>query len=163
MLIRELFFPERIHNIQIIPQNIIGFSIDEKNIYTINILYKNKQKIITNASHLEIPDGEILEFASRATETLKTLPNITENYDKVYVTIPASLVIFKEITLPLKDIDKIRLVIENEVESMLPFAIDDAIIDFIITSKDTEKSQILVAAIQKKIFKILLIYIQMQE
>ena len=54
--------------------------------------------------------------------------------------------------MPFIGRDKIALVVNYEVESLLPFSLEDAIIDFIITHQDfiKNKSKILIAAVRKE-------------
>ena len=62
------------------------------------------------------------------------------------------MVIFKDLTLQLSDPDKIRMVLDYEIEPMLPFSIHDATIDFIVTKtqKDPQQTTVLVAAIRNQ-------------
>ena len=75
--------------------------------------------------------------------------------DQIRISIPSYIVVFKELTVPFLEIDKIKMVVEYESEPILPFSLDEAIIDFIITKQiiDEKKSQILVAAVRKQDLK----------
>ena len=72
-------------------------------------------------------------------------------YDQLHTCLPNSLLVFKELRLPFREPEKIRMALPFEIEGLLPFPVTDALFDFIITheSPDTAETQILVAAAQK--------------
>jgi len=74
-------------------------------------------------------------------------------YDSLNANITSSNVIFKELSLPIIGQKKIKMIIPFEVESLLPFTLDQAVIDCIVTKEDTKEksSDILVAAVKKDV------------
>jgi len=151
-MIKNIFLPEKLGNVRLIPKTILGISLDEKNIKFAKVFATKSKTQIQNLKSFSIEKDNAIDYSKRVSASLQTALNTIGNFDDVYISIPASIVIFKEIKLPLKNTEKIRLVVENEIEPMLPFSTDDAIIDFIITrqEKDENDTQILVAATQKK-------------
>jgi type IV pilus assembly protein PilM len=73
------------------------------------------------------------------------------HYDAIYSSLSSSLAIFKELKLPFIDEHKIRMVLEFEIEPLLPFSVHDAVIDFIVTKQlpQEKSSELLIAAVQK--------------
>lgn len=150
-MILELFLPEKIKNRRIISQKILGISIQDNVIYGASIYAKTSKTIIQSLTSCPIESSEGKLANEAISDTLqRCFPQINK-YDQVCISIPASVVVFKELLVPFTDTEKIRLVLEYEIENMLPFSVDEAITDFIITKKNIEQktSQILVAAVRK--------------
>ncbi|MBU4269568.1 pilus assembly protein PilM, partial [Candidatus Dependentiae bacterium] len=71
---------------------------------------------------------------------------------QAFISIPTGIVILKELEIPFLEEDKIRMVLDYEIEDQLPFSIKEATIDFTITSQNNveKKSKLLVAAVRNK-------------
>jgi len=150
-MLAKIFLPEKLFGKRLLSKKIISFSLDEKNV-TASILNLDISKTeINNLKIVPLEGGDPSTFNDRATQAIQKLISGIENFEDIIIAIPASSVVFKEIKVPLKNSEKIELILENEVESLLPFPIESAVVDFIITrqAKDEIDSQILVAAIQK--------------
>ena len=115
-MITRIFLPEKIFGIRLIPKKIVGISLDEKNAALVLISSERTRAIVKELKHSTITEGDLSSFPQRASKTIKKLFSSVKNYNEVHVLVPASLVVFKELKLPLKDVEKIRLVIENEIE-----------------------------------------------
>lgn len=151
-MIKEIFLPEKTKTRRLISQRIIGISIQETAISAAQI---NATPRITNIEKLHeepIPPGAPGSYNDRVSQAIKVVVSKFSKYDQIRASIPSAIVTFKELTLPFTDIEKIKMVIEYEVEPLLPFSLQDAVIDFIITNQNiTEKtSLVLVAAVRKQ-------------
>ncbi len=150
-MIAALFLPEKFRHKRILAQRILGLSIQDDEIKAALIYAKRGGTIIESlASYaIETETGETI--AQKTTAALRKCIAQMPRFDQVCISIPSSLIIFKSLQIPFIDQEKIRMVLDYEVESMLPFAIDDALIDFIVTKENTEQqtSHVLVAAIRK--------------
>ncbi len=146
----DIFLPEKLYGFRVLSKRILSISLSRDYTYSIQIYAIQGKTFIEQAYSEPIQAGEDKTFTQRATEAIKKLVSYSKNYDLVYIAVPASKVIFKEISLPLIDIEKIRMVVEYQVEDQLPFSLEEAIIDFIVTKQDAaaSTSQILVAAIR---------------
>lgn len=157
-MIKNILLPEHINNYYLFKKRIIGLDIGRSYIIASEILLSgNKKTIITCKEFTIEPNGEET-YKERAAQTLKTVFTEFTKYDAIHIALPSSLVIFKELKLPFTSYDKIKMVINFEVEPMLPFSIHDAVVDFIITktNMDEKTSEIFVAAVQKNhIFELL--------
>lgn len=151
-MIKDIFLPEKIGHRRIIAQRIAGISVQEDNATLALIYAKRSGTFVESMLYQPIEPGDEEKFNQRATVAVKTLMAQVKNYDQTQIAIPASIVVFKELQLPFVDTEKIRMVLDYEIESMLPFSLDEAIIDFIITKqiKDQNSSQILVAAVRRQ-------------
>lgn len=150
-MIVELFLPEKFKNRRIIAQRILGINIQDDTIYGAFVYAKPSKTSIQALISCTIESATGQTYEEKLTDALQHCFAQVGKYDQIRICIPASMVIFKELQVPFLDPEKIRMVLEYEVETMLPFSIDEAIVDFIITKKIPEQqaSQILVAAVQK--------------
>lgn len=139
-MIKSIFLPETTKTRRLISKRILGLTLQEDTFYAAQVYATSKKTFIEKVTQGPNTNEGIQRLIA------------TSKFDRINIAIPSSIVTFKELTLPFLDIDKIRMVIEYEVEAMLPFAIHEAIIDFIITDQDVKnkKSQILVAAIREQ-------------
>ena len=150
-MIKDIFLPEKIGSKRIYAQRFLGFSIVDKTVTCAVVYAKRKKTIVEKLIKKEIEQGPEQNYNERAAQAIKKILSQIEKYDQINIAAPASLVVFKELETPFKDPDKIRMILDYEIESMLPFPIEEAITDFIITKqrKNENSSQILVAAIRK--------------
>ncbi|MBD3231701.1 hypothetical protein GF322_03490 [Candidatus Dependentiae bacterium] len=151
-MIRRIFLPPRIGSKRLYAQKILGLTIQEDVVSCAKIYAKRSKNIIEELIDQTIEDGPIQTYSERATQAIKEVVARMEKYDQLRIALSASLVVFKELKVPFLDEDKIRMILEYEIEPMLPFSVDEAIIDFIISkqSKEDKTSQILVAAVRKE-------------
>ena len=146
-MMKEIFFPEKLGSVRLYSQRIVGIAIQEKHVSLAVINAKNSSSVIEKLLEIHIPQDATEE---QIAAIVKKLVDKAQPYDQVKIAIPSSYIIFKELEVPFTDPEKIRMVLSYEVESMLPFSLDDAIIDFVITEQNSQenKAQVLVAAIR---------------
>ncbi|MCK4265025.1 pilus assembly protein PilM [Candidatus Babeliales bacterium] len=148
----ELFIPEKFRSIRLLPKHVLGIGINNNKIFGSLIYSKHNSTIIEKIYSVPIQeDSSNKNLQQGTTSAIKKLVGIINKFDQLRISVSASKVIFKELRIPLTGHEKIRMIIEYEVEEQLPFSLDEAIIDFIVTkeSKDGSDSQVLVAAIRK--------------
>ncbi len=145
-MIKNLFFPERIGSYFLFSKKIVGIHVTKNAVYATVIVAQGNKRSIKNAYK------EPIEKPEQIVPALSKIMGQIKNYNAVTTTIDSSFIIFKELTLPIIGEEKIALVLNFELEPYLPFPIDQANIDFIITKEDatTKTTSILVTAIQKK-------------
>ena len=154
-MIKNILLPEKISGYYIFPERIIGFEIEKTQVNAIQVYISEKQKITIEKflqQPLDVLDSENLTHEEKITNSIKTILSKTDKYNSIHLTLPGYLVIFKELILPFIDLDKIRMVLDFEIESILPFDIQEAVTDFIVTGQDVKnkKTTILVAIARKK-------------
>lgn len=145
-MIKNLFFPERIGSYFLFSKKIVGFHITENAVYaTVVVANGNKRSIQSSYK-------EPIEKPEQIVDALSKIMGQIKKYSALVTTIDSSFIIFKELTLPIIGEEKIALVLNFELEPYLPFPIDQANIDFVITKENTTEktTSILVTAIQKK-------------
>ncbi len=153
-MLTDIFLPEKIGAKRILSKKIISFSIED-NIVKAALVYAKRSKIIIeNLFEKTIESSNKNEYSQNASKTIKSILDQVKKYDQVKISIPSSMTTFKELTMPFTNKDKIRMILDYEIEPMLPFPIEDAISDFIITKqikhKKTTSAQILACIIRKQ-------------
>ncbi|MEX0940323.1 MAG: pilus assembly protein PilM [Candidatus Babeliales bacterium] len=151
-MIIDIFVPEKFGTYYVIPKRILGFDLSKTYVYA-SQLYLSGQEIILEKFYQEQLDTNLTRpYSERVSEAIKKIIDKTGNYDVIKTSLSSSVVMFKELQLPFSNPEKIALIINYEVESYLPFPIDTAIIDFIITeSNESENTAVvMVAAVQKQ-------------
>lgn len=150
-MIAELFLPEKFKQYRIIAQKIVGISIQDDVIYCALVYAKSSKVSLQALTSCPIESGTGQTYEEKMTDALQNCFSQMGKCDQIRICIPASMIIFKELQVPFVDLEKIRMVLEYEVETLLPFSVDQALVDFIVTKKNPEQnsSQILVAALRK--------------
>lgn len=149
-MIKNIFIPEQIGSHYIFPKRILGFDIGKIHVSALQILLKGTT--ITIEKCITVPlEANTVPYEERVSKALMEILQQVDAYDAIHSSISSSLVVFKELKLPFTAHNKISMVIDYEVEPLLPFPIHDAVIDFIITKQNfvEKNSEILVTAIQK--------------
>ena len=149
-MIKQIFLPEKIGHRRILSEHIIGLGVHDDAI-TLAYVYASSSKAIVERLLIQpIEEGSEDTRVARSAQAIKKIMSHIKKYDQLRVSIPASLVLFKELEVPFLDKEKIRMILDYEIESMLPFSLNEAIIDFIITKQNKAQgtSQILVAVIR---------------
>jgi len=149
-MIKELFLPTFLGNRRLIPERIVGLTIHENDVSVAVVFAKPQKTIIEKLAEYSVEPGTAETYSERVGAVVKRIFSGIKRYDRIRVSIPASSVIFNEIEVAFTDPDKIRMILSFEIESILPFSLDEAVYDFIITKQDKEqgRSVILVAAIR---------------
>ncbi len=150
-MIKEIFLPEKIGNKRILSQRILGLTLHEDVVRVAVIYATGNKSFIEKLREEKIEAGSEESFPDRAVQAIKKIVLSIKAYDYIRISIPASIVIFKELQLQFSDPEKIRMVLDYEIETMIPFSMSEAIVDFIITKTKTDQAtQVLVAAVRSQ-------------
>ena len=151
-MIKNIFLPEKIGDYYLFSKRLVGVDIGKTHVSAALLYMRGKVITIERCIEEKIESGPAATYDERVVGALKIIFEQLVSYDAVYVTLSSSLVVFKELKLPFISHEKIEMVVNFEVEPLLPFSLQDAVIDFIITKQIPEEksSEILVAAVQKK-------------
>lgn len=150
-MMQEILLPEHIGGYYLFAKRIVGIEITATDVYVTYVHVQGRKISIQNCiqAPIERDNGlDQLERTARALSSATTGIGSAE-YD---VALSSTHVIFKHLKVPFTDRQKIQKIIEFEVEPLLPFAVQDAIIDFMITKyiPEEQSASILVAAVQKQ-------------
>lgn len=145
--LKGIFLPEKIKNYYLFPSRVVGIEITKNEIFA-TVLYSSGTTItIESFVTQELPQAET--FQQRVQLGLELLVQII-GAQKVNIAVDSSHVFFKRLHLPFSDYEKLKMVINFEIQPLLPFASSDAAIDFIIThTSASEGSDLFVTAAQK--------------
>ncbi|MFH1461500.1 MAG: type II secretion system protein GspL [bacterium] len=151
-MIKNIFLPEFFKDKRVYSQIILGFDLQDNNVNCVKVFSGRTENRIEAVTSEQILTNNKKEHSNQAAISIKKIVQTIGRFDQVYISVPAAKVIFNEIEIPFLDIDKIRMILNYEIESMLPFSIKDSVIDFIVTKQfiENKKSQILVAAIRNE-------------
>ncbi len=152
-MIHNIFLPEKINDYYLFKKKIVSFTFSKETVSALCVTLHARTKVIN-----EIITEKILydnyETADLALlNTIKKIIDAIGSYTEVIVVINSDHAIFKELTIPLLDEEKISQVVKFELQEYLPFSVENAVFDFIITNqnKDTQTSDIFTVALQKEI------------
>src|SRR5579872_1443288 len=150
-MIKNLFIPEKIGTHYLFPKRIVGIDVGKTHVNATQLYLKGKQITVEKLIEIPLETGNGSSYEERASAAIKTALAQVDRYDALHTSLPSSLVVFKELKLPFIGRDKIAMVVEFEVEPLLPFSLADAVVDFIVTREhaDEKSTEILVAAVQK--------------
>ncbi len=150
-MIKNIFLPDKIGDNYIFAKRIVGIDMGKTHISATQLYVKGTNATIEKSIDEKL-DPELATYEERVTKALKSIHKQLDRYDEVHSALSSSLVVFKELKLPFISYEKIKMIVNFEVEPLLPFSLADAVIDFIITStnKIEQSSQVLVAAVQKQ-------------
>ncbi|MDR3550042.1 MAG: pilus assembly protein PilM [Candidatus Babeliales bacterium] len=151
-MIKELFLPQYINDYYLFPTRVVGIDIGKTHIGATQVYYKAKSIAIEKYIEIPLEPGTPADYDERATNALKLTIAQLDPYDYLYCAMASSYAIFKELRVPFTTYETIKKVVQYEVEPMLPFAVQSATIDFVITKKNDEQasSEIVVAAVQNQ-------------
>lgn len=151
-MIKQLFLPPKIETRRMYGQKVLGIHIDEETINGALVHAKRSKNIVEKIIQENIEKGSDDSFTQRAAHAITAVIQKAGHINEIRACVPSKKVVFKELQLPFKDPDKIRMILDYEIEPMLPFSIDEAVVDFIITkeSKHEKSCQVLAAAVRNE-------------
>lgn len=152
-MITQLFIPEQVRGYYLFPVKIVGIDAGKTSIKATLISCKAKEITIEKFFETPIPPySNPTEYTQHAAAVLKIILDQAAPYNHIISALPSSQAIFKELKLPFLGPETIKKVIGYEVEPLLPFSLQDAVIDCIVTkeNKEEKSSEVLVAAVQNQ-------------
>lgn len=151
-LVQDILLPEKIKSYYLFSKTVVGIEINKTHIIATKTRINGHTNSIELVVEEKISEEVSEENFERTSATLTSIFSKIGSYDEIHTILPSSIVIFKELKLPFISREKISMVIGFEIEPLLPFALRDAVVDFIITREIPEEksSEILVTAVQKQ-------------
>jgi type IV pilus assembly protein PilM len=151
-MIKDLLLPEKIGSYYIFGKRVVGIEITKTHIYATVTYFQGSKITIEQCIEMLIEQHNGDSASVRIGAALKKVFSLVGSYQEIRLAISSSQIIFKTMLMPFNDIEKIKKVVDFEVEPLLPFSIADSIVDFIITKSNTAQhnSEIIIAAIQKQ-------------
>lgn len=150
-MIKNIFLPERSGSYYLFSSRTIGITINTGTISAVQVRAKGRKRIIEKVISVPLENTQT-DYSDRVVRTLQTIFNQLDRADHVITTLPSVHVVFKKLQIPFVEREKIEQIIAFEVEPLLPFPLNQAVVDFIIiaTAADGKSAEVLVAAAQKE-------------
>ncbi len=150
-MIKNLFLPEQIRGSFIFDQTYLGLEITKTSLAGTKIKVSGKKASILDFYYVPVIKKENETAEESTISALNDLHKKTGSCH-VKLSLPNNIAIFKELSFPFLEKEKIKQVLPYELDPQIPFSIHDIAFDFIITKQDkeTKKSTILVGIVQKK-------------
>jgi len=145
-MIKDVFLPTRLGSYYVFEQKILSIDIYDNLVCAALIICKGETRIVEYTEYILLQENSF----SQLQQAVKKILGNAGSYDQLITSLPSSLVLYKTLTLPFLEYEKIKMVVPYEIEPHLPFRLDQAAFDFIIMHQDKEKktSTILVGATQ---------------
>lgn len=147
-MFHDILIPSKVGNSYLFSKRILSFEVTQIAVHALLIVYKGKDVVIQNKASIFLKDYS----ATTVVGAIKKIVSTIGKYDEIVTNLSSASIVFKELQIPFIGYEKIEMIIGYEVEALLPFALDQAVIDFIVTEEDVAKgvSKILVAAAFKQ-------------
>lgn len=140
----NIFFPIRYNNSFIFKKKIIIIYITQKSFSAYLIVAEGNKRIIEKNFYF------IFENVDNIHNTLFISSLISKSilnwgHDYIKLILSSNLAIFKSLNSPFSDIEKLKMTIPFELESLLPFQLSEAAVDVIYQNKNlnNEKNKVL--------------------
>jgi len=132
--LRDIFLPTHFRHYFIFPTDFLGISLHNSTLYGVKISASGTTRKIK-----DVFSGLIQE------------PMVLGKYYQLVFALEDTNIIFKSLTVPFTDAQKINDILPFEIESLIPFSRQEAAIQFIQTKVDiSENSSDIIVAIMRK-------------
>lgn len=149
-MIQKIFIPDAIGNYYLLGKTIVAFVVGKTHVQAVQLHANGHARSITKIVEEPISTVDNMPLADRIAATITAMLETIGKWDSITSVLPSSHVIFQELTVPFIDHEKIASVVRFEVEQSLPFSLDTATLDFIITKQENNESTLLVAAVKNE-------------
>jgi type IV pilus assembly protein PilM len=151
-MIIDIFIPEKIGSYFVRSKRIIGFDISKSHVNAAVIYASGSTVVIEKFLQEGIDTDTTRPYPDRVSAAIQKIITQIPSYNEIHSSLSSSIIVFKELRLPFIDREKINMVLNYEIEPYLPFLVDTAIIDFIITKTTPAEnsSEVMIAAVQKQ-------------
>lgn len=147
-MMHDLFIPCRIGNYYLHTKKILTLEITPVVVYGVLFEYSAQKITLKEKYSVSLKENN----STFLTAAIKKIVSSAGKVDEIISTNQTSAMIFKELKLPFLGRESIEMVLPLEIENMLPFPLDQAVIDFIVINQDLQKkvSTVLTCAVRKQ-------------
>ncbi len=151
-MIKNIFLPEKQGTYFLFNTSFVGVEITGSEVHCVQVKAHGTQRIIEKSATVPFAIDQNIEWHLKAGQALQTALTGFNLKDHIITTIPSSQAIIKRMRVPFTDPDKIAQIIGFEVEPLLPFPLNEGLVDAIVTQTLTaEKSaELFIVAVQKE-------------
>lgn len=127
------------------PEKILGLDINSDSITAVQVISGLKGFEITTCGRIIIEEDGGLEGALK--ELLQQMDLKSDTY---HTSLPVEDVSYRNLQMPFKEPKKIRQTLPFEIETVVPYSIEDLIVDFTIVDR-SDQTEILVVSVRKSL------------
>lgn len=151
-MIKNIFLPEKQGMYYLFATRFIGVEITASEVHAVQVKAQGNQRTIEKSISVAYSADPNIEWQTKAAQALQSALANFDQKDHIITTVPSSQVIIKRMRVPFTDPEKIAQIIGFEVEPLLPFPLNEAFVDCIITQIiEAEKSaELFIVAVQKE-------------
>ncbi len=125
------------------PGKILGLDINDDSITAVQVASTLKGYHVTACARVTIEGDDGLDNALKALFDLADLKS-----DICHSSISSEYVSYRNLQLPFKDTKKIKQTLPFEIESLVPFPIEDLVVDFSVIDR-SDQTEVLAASVKK--------------
>ncbi len=150
-MLKNVLIPEKIGSYYLVGKRVLGLDVSKSHVRAIQVMMRGRTITIEKIFQEAVDNGATTSGQEKIVEALRAIMGRAHKKCIIHTALPSNLMIFKTLRLPFVDREKIAMIINYEIEPLLPFAASDALVDFIITKIHPEdsSSEVLVAVVQK--------------
>ena len=102
-MIKALFLPTRIGTNRLIAERIVGLNVTETHVHAV-VVFAKQSKTAIEKTHIEVIEhGTPETLGERTAVAIKRTVEVLGSYNVLRVSLPASMIIFKELTMLFTD------------------------------------------------------------
>jgi type II secretion system protein L len=125
------------------PEKIVGLDISSDTIAAVRVTWGLKGHHVTACDHVAV------EEAGGVEEALKTLfERVGLDADVCFSALPGEYVSYRNLVMPFSDRKKIRQTLAYELETLVPFPVEDLIVDFAVIDQSNQ-SHVFAASLKR--------------
>jgi general secretion pathway protein L len=125
------------------PEKILGLDISSDSVAAVQVAWGLKGHQVTACDHVMIEEAGGLEEALKA--LVERVGPVTE---VCFSSLPAEHVSYRNLRMPFRDKKKIGQTLVFELETIVPFPVEDLLVDFTIVDQ-SDQSEILAASVKR--------------
>ncbi len=147
-MIHNLFIPCRIGNYYLHTKKVLTIEVTPIVVYGLLFEYSAKKITLKEKYSISLKENSSLAQIN----AIKKIVSSAGKVDEIISNCATPAMVFKELQLPFLGRENLEMVLPLEIENILPFSLDEAVINFMVTDEDLEKksSTVLVCAVRKQ-------------
>ncbi len=150
-MIQDIFIPQKIGSFYIFTQRTLSIKIEKTAVLALVVAAHGKRRKIEQVIKEPIGLDPLVPYQERVDQTVAAVLAKAGSATTLVTSISSALVIFKEISVPLMGYQKIKMIVPFEIEPLLPFSLDQAAVDALITREDrqTNTAHLIAGAVKR--------------
>jgi hypothetical protein len=147
--LREIFLPTKYKHYFLFSYRFLGLTWSKEVATGVKILAKGNARSVSGVATHKIEISTEKENTENTAEAVSLVVKELSFGDDIIFVLNNQGIIFKELTVPFTDPERIRAILPFEIEGLIPFSKESATIEFIQTYVDTQNksSQLCVAVV----------------